>query len=200
MHPYIPRRSVVHPRAHTSCTAIMMQPDNHNPIKHAHVSSLWVYIYVRCTDLRGVCACVSSLFPKGSDTSSLDVRRQCKRADANRIQVCCCHRNRTRVHAINTSIIADADVTFCRLRHLVSETTAPLSQTCHRDQSLRFFIESRRALRSNHPGPPDPRTTPHYAHGARSALRALVAPGRRFPSRCPIPRRGAPNATWAIRH
>ncbi len=147
--PIQPRRSVVHPRAHASCTSIMMQPDNHNPIKHAHVSSLWVYIYVRCTDLRvrGVCApCVSSLFPKGSDTSSLDVRRQFKRADASRIQVCCCHRNRRRVHAINTSIIADAAAdadatfvhTFCRLRHLVSETTAPLSQldsqACHRDQ------------------------------------------------------------------
>jgi hypothetical protein len=51
----------------------------------------------------------------------------------------------------NTSIIADADVTFCRLRHLVSETTAPLSRTCHRDQSLRFFLDPKAALKPSVP-------------------------------------------------
>jgi hypothetical protein len=37
----IPRRSVVHSRADTSCTSMQPRADNHSPIKHAHVSSLW---------------------------------------------------------------------------------------------------------------------------------------------------------------
>ncbi len=68
---------------------------------------------------------------------------------------------------INTSINAVADVTFCRLRtssprqlHLCFER---VTETIQVHSEFYYLIKQR----SDHTGPHYPRTTPHYAHGAR---------------------------------
>ena len=75
-------------------------------------------------------------------------------------------------------------------RPIVSKTNAPLSHMCRRAQSLRLLLHHKAA--SNHRASSfNSDSHLHYKHGARSTLRALAVPGRRVPSRHPIPRREA---------
>ena len=104
--------------------------------------------------------------------------------------------------AVATAITDDRDRHFdkcgCRChvlpapapRPIVSKTNAPLSHMCRRAQSLRLYYITK--LRSNHRASSfNSDSHLHYTHGARSTLRALAVPGRRVPSRYPIPRREA---------
>ena len=69
--------------------------------------------------------------------------------------------------------------------HLISETTAPLSRTCHRDHSLRILLPHKAALRPYGPSLP--------AHNRDPTLRAWCPPG---PHHAPLSRRDAAFRVW----
>ena len=81
--------------------------------------------------------------------------------------------------------------------HLISETTAPLSRTCHRDHSLRILLPHKAALRPYGPSLPahnrDPMCTTRMVP-AGSTPRALVAPRRRFPGLVSVSTPRGPNS------
>ena len=123
---------------------------------------------------------------------------------------------RSRTIGINPSTNAAADVTFYPLRHLVPSSPRQLRLCLICVAVLNrcdyYYITK---LRSNHRASSFNSLSDshlHYTvtHGARSTLRALAVPGRRVPSRYPIPRREAcsnPGLTitrqltiWAHRH
>ena len=106
---------------------------------------------------------------------------------------------RSRTIGINPSTNAAADVTFYPLRHLVR---VPSSARQMRLWLICVAVLNRcdyyyiTKLRSNHRASSFNSLSDshlHYTvtHGARSTLRALAVPGRRVPSRYPIPRREA---------
>jgi hypothetical protein len=143
MHPYMPPPSVMHAIACTHKLHV-------NPNRPSQRDRACAFLVLVCPRL-GLffwsrwCVCVCFFFVSIiGDTRRLDVRRRCERADANENRMPA-HSGvllppRSQTTGITTSRDADADVTFCRLRHLVSETTAPLSHTCRRDQSMRLLL------------------------------------------------------------